>query len=288
MDLSIIIVNYKTLELTSDCIDSMLKSNTKGLAFEIIVVDNASEDGSIEAIQRQFPQVMTIINKENHGFSKANNLGMRIATGEYILLLNSDTIVELNTLKGAHDFIKDHKHIGALGCKILLPSGKLDAACKRSFPTPMNGIYHSMHLDDAYPESVRFGAYNLTYVDENKTCSIDCIMGAFMMVPRKVIDAVGMLDEDYFMYGEDVDWCYRIKKAGYQVMYYPEVRIFHHKKASGIEKRNPKVIEAFYDSMIIFYNKHYQNKYSKFTRWFVITGTNIMKKSALVKNNRRK
>jgi len=288
MDLSIIIVNYKTLELTSDCIDSMLKSNTKGLAFEIIVVDNASEDGSIEAIQRQFPQVMTIINKENHGFSKANNLGMRIATGEYILLLNSDTIVEPNTLKGAHDFIKDHKHIGALGCKILLPSGKLDAACKRSFPTPMNGIYHSMHLDDAYPESVRFGAYNLTYVDENKTCSIDCIMGAFMMVPRKVIDAVGMLDEDYFMYGEDVDWCYRIKKAGYQVMYYPEVRIFHHKKASGIEKRNPKVIEAFYDSMIIFYNKHYQNKYSKFTRWFVITGTNIMKKSALVKNNRRK
>ena len=288
MDLSIIIVNYKTLELTSDCIDSMLKSNTKGLAFEIIVVDNASEDGSIEAIQRQFPQVMTIINKENHGFSKANNLGMRIATGEYILLLNSDTIVEPNTLKGAHDFIKDHKHIGALGCKILLPSGKLDAACKRSFPTPMNGIYHSMHLDDAYPESVHFGAYNLTYVDENKTCSIDCIMGAFMMVPRKVIDAVGMLDEDYFMYGEDVDWCYRIKKAGYQVMYYPEVRIFHHKKASGIEKRNPKVIEAFYDSMIIFYNKHYQNKYSKFTRWFVITGTNIMKKSALVKNNRRK
>lgn len=288
MDLSIIIVNYKTRELTSDCIDSMLKSNTKGLNFEIIVVDNASDDGSIEAIQQQFPEVMTIINKENHGFSKANNLGMRMATGEYILLLNSDTIVELNTLKGAHAFIRDHKHIGALGCKILLPSGKLDAACKRSFPTPMNGIYHSLHLDDAYPDSIRFGEYNLTYVDENKTCSIDCIMGAFMMVSREVIDVVGMLDEDYFMYGEDVDWCYRIKKAGYQVMYYPEVRIFHHKKASGIEKRNPKVIEAFYDSMIIFYNKHYQDKYSKFTRWFVITGTNIMKKRALVKNNLRK
>lgn len=288
MDLSIIIVNYKTLELTSDCIDSIIKGNTKGLDYEIIVVDNASGDGSIEALQSQFPVVKAIKNQENLGFSKANNLGMKMATGEFILLLNSDTIVEQNTLRGAHDFIKDHKHIGALGCKILLPSGKLDAACKRSFPTPMNGIYHSLHLDDASPESIRFGAYNLTYVDENKTCSIDCIMGAFMMVPRKVIDDVGMLDEDYFMYGEDVDWCYRIKNAGYQVMYYPEVRIFHHKKASGIEKRNPKVIAAFYDSMSIFYNKHYQNKYSKLTRWCVITGTMAMKKIALAKNNRRK
>ncbi len=113
-------------------------------------------------------------------------------------------------------------------------------------------------------------------------------MGAFMMVPRYVIDGVGMLDEDYFMYGEDIDWCYRIKKAGYQVMYYPEVRIFHHKKASGIGKRNPKIIEAFYDSMGIFYNKHYQDQYSSFTRWIVIKGTKIMKKWALYKNNRRK
>jgi len=172
MDLSIIIVNYKTRELTSDCIDSIIKSNTKGFDYEIIVVDNASCDGSIEDIQSQFPEVKTIINKENQGFSKANNLGIKTATGEYILLLNSDTIVELNTLKDAHDFIKDHQHIGALGCKILLPSGKLDAACKRSFPTPMNGIYHSLHLDDASPDSIRFGEYNLTYVDENKTCSI--------------------------------------------------------------------------------------------------------------------
>lgn len=288
MDLSIIIVNYKTLELTTSCIDSILKSNTKSLDYEIIVVDNASEDGSIESIQNQFKSVKTIINHENQGFSKANNLGMKASVGDYVLLLNSDTIVELNTLKGAYDFIKDHKHIGALGCKIMLPSGKLDVACKRSFPTPLNGIYHSLHLDEAFPDSVRFGAYNLTYVDENKICSIDCIMGAFMMVPRKVIDAVGILDEDYFMYGEDVDWCYRIKNAGYQVMYYPQVRIFHHKKASGIGKRNPKVIEAFYDSMIIFYNKHYQNKYSKFTRGCVITGTTMLKKKALFKNKRRK
>lgn len=288
MELSVIIVNYKTQELTLNCIDSVIKSNTKGLVYEIIVVDNASEDGSLEAIEKQFPEVKIIRNHENQGFAKANNLGIKAAKGDYILLLNSDTIVEQNTLKGALSFISDHKHIGALGCKILLPSGKLDLACKRSFPTPLNGLYHSLNLDVAFPDSVRFGAYNLTYVDENKTCSIDCIMGAFMLVPRVVIDQVGMLDEDYFMYGEDIDWCYRIKGAGYQVMYYPEVRIFHHKKASGIEKRNPKVIEAFYDSMMIFYRKHYENKYSKLTQWCVNTGTVIMKKKAIQKNKSKK
>ncbi len=288
MDLSIIIVNYKTEELTSNCIDSIIKSNTKGLNYEIILVDNASEDGSVEAIKMRFPEVKIIENQENLGFSKANNIGMEVSKGEFLLLLNSDTIVELNTLKGAMTFIGDHKHIGALGCKILLPSGKLDPACKRSFPTPLNGLYHSLNLDLAFPESMRFGAYNLTYVDENKTCSIDCIMGAFMLVPRAVIDVVGMLDEDFFMYGEDIDWCYRIKQAGYQIIYYPEVRIFHHKKASGIGKRNPKVIAAFYDSMNIFYNKHYQHKYNGLTRWAVTSGTTILKKMALAKNKRRK
>ena len=288
MDLSIIIVNYKTEELTSNCVDSIIKSNTKGLDYEVIVIDNDSQDGSIEAIEKQFPEVTIIKNTENQGFSKANNIGIKESSGDYVLLLNSDTIVEQNTLKGAIDFIKDHKHIGALGCKVLLPSGKLDPACKRSFPTPLNGLFHSLNLDTAFPDNVHFGAYNLTYVDENKTCSIDCIMGAFMLVPRTVINQVGPLDEDFFMYGEDIDWCYRIKNAGYQVMYYPEIRIFHHKKASGIGKRNPKVIAAFYDSMTIFYNKHYQEKYHKLTRWFVITGTTMMKKRALAKNNRRK
>ncbi len=157
MDVSIIIVNYKTYELTSNCIDSIIKSNTKKLNYEIIVVDNASNDGSIQEIAKQFPEIQTIKNTENLGFSKANNIGIKVAKGDYVLLLNSDTIVELNTIKGAYDFIKDHKYIGALGCKILLPSGKLDLACKRSFPTPMNGLYHSLHLDLGFPDSTRFG-----------------------------------------------------------------------------------------------------------------------------------
>ncbi len=288
MDLSIIIVNYKTLELTSNCIDSIIKSNLKNIDYEIILIDNASNDGSIEKIEAQFPSLKVIKNVDNLGFSKANNQGIRASSGETLLLLNSDTIVDFNTLRESLAFLKKRKNVGALGCKVLLPSGKLDPACKRSFPTPLNGIYHQLRLDDAFPDSQRFGAYNLTYVDENKTCVVDCIMGAFMMVPRQVIETVGLLDEDFFMYGEDIDWCYRIKEAGYQIIYYPEVRIFHHKKASGIGKRNPKVIAAFYDSMGIFYRKHYQDKYNGLTKWLVMTGTGLLKKWALFKNKFRK
>lgn len=288
MDLSIIIVHYKTLELSSNCLDSILKSNLKDIEYEIIVIDNASNDGSIEKIEMAFPEVKIIRNVDNLGFSKANNQGIRASTGDTILLLNSDTVVEFNSLRESLRFLNKHTNIGALGCKVLLPTGKLDPACKRSFPTPMNGIYHQLGLDDAYPNSERFGAYNLTYVDENKTCVVDCIMGAFMMLPKNVIETVGLLDEDFFMYGEDIDWCYRIKQSGYQIMYYPEVRIFHHKKASGIGKRNPKVIAAFYDSMGIFYHKHYQDKYNALTKWLVITGTGILKKWALFKNRLRK
>ena len=284
MDLSIIIVNYKTEELTTNCLASVYESHLQEVDFEVIVVDNASCDGSIEAVERKFPQVSIIKNKENLGFSKANNIGIHKARGDYILLLNSDTIVEPNTLKKSLDFIKTRPQVGALGCKVLLENGQLDAACKRSFPTPANGLYHSLKLDKRFPKSQRFGEYNLTFVNPDKICSVDCVMGAFMLVPRSVIDRVGLLDEDYFMYGEDIDWCYRIKQAGYQIIYYPEVRIFHYKKASGIGKRNPKVIEAFYDSMIIFYNKHYQGKYTKVTTGTVFLGTKIMKKIALAKN----
>ncbi|MEG0496154.1 MAG: glycosyltransferase family 2 protein, partial [Eubacterium sp.] len=241
MDLSIIIVNYKTKELTSNCIDSIYESNLKGIDYEILVVDNASNDGSIESIEVRFPKVKSIKNNENLGFSKANNIGMEQSSGDYILLLNSDTIVEIMTIRKSLEFMRNHQHVGALGCKIVLESGELDAACKRSFPTPMNGIYHTLKLDRRFPKSHRFGEYNLTYINPDKTFSVDCIMGAYMMVTREMVKIVGLLDEDYFMYGEDVDWCYRIKKAGFQIIYYPEVRIFHYKKASGIGKRKPKV-----------------------------------------------
>lgn len=284
MELSVIIINYKTKEMTINCIDSVYESHMQGIEYEVIVVDNASNDGSIEAVALRFPEAIIIQNNENLGFSKANNIGMHRAKGNYILLLNSDTIVEQNTLSKSLKFIKARPRVGALGCKVVLENGQLDAACKRSFPTPANGFYHALKLDIRFPKNERFGEYNLTFVNENKIFSVDCVMGAYMLVPKSVIDQVGMLDEDYFMYGEDIDWCYRIKQGGYQIIYYPEVRIFHYKKASGIGKRNAKVIKAFYDSMIIFYNKHYQGKYNKLVTALVFGGTKILKKRALAKN----
>lgn len=284
MDLSIIIVNYKTEELTINCLDSVYESYLQRMDYEVIVVDNASDDGSIEAVERRFPQAVVVKNEENLGFSKANNIGIRKSKGDYVLLLNSDTLVESDTIQKSLDFMQDRPQVGVLGCKVVLENGELDVACKRSFPTPANGFYHALKLDKRFPKSRRFGEYNLTFVNPDTTCSVDCVMGAYMLVSRKAIDKVGLLDEDYFMYGEDIDWCYRIKQAGFQIIYYPKVRIFHYKKASGIGKRNPKVIEAFYDSMIIFYKKHYCGKYNSVIKGCVFMGTRLLKKLALFKN----
>ena len=287
MDLSVIIVNYKTEKLTTDCINSVLASDLGRYTAEVVVVDNASEDGSIQAIEARFPDAKIIQNSDNLGFAKANNIGINFSVGRYVLLLNSDTVVEADTLRRSLDYIEDHPEVGALGCKVVLPDGTLDAACKRSFPTPMSSLYHMIGLDKKFPKSERFGAYNLTYLDENETAQVDCLMGAYMLVPRDVVARVGGLDEDYFMYGEDIDWCYRIHQAGFRLVYYPEVCITHYKRASGLGKRNPKVIEAFYDAMKIFFNKHYQHQYNRFLKKIIFFGTDWMKKRALKQNAER-
>lgn len=284
MDLSIIIVNYKTEALTLRCIQSVMQSSLNPDTVQVIVVDNASQDGSAETIKKRYPQVKMIVNTENLGFSKANNIGMGEARGDYILLLNSDTVVRPDTLARSLHYIKTHDGIGALGCRVLLPDGTLDAACKRSFPTPVNGVFHTLKMDKVFKNSRTIGAYNLTYLDEYTVHAVDCVMGAYMMVPRTVICSVGMLDEDFFMYGEDVDWCYRIHQAGYTIVYYPDAVITHYKKASGIGRKNPKVIAAFYDAMGIFYKKHYQDKYNGVTAKMVLSGTQFMKYVALKKN----
>ena len=284
MDLSIIIVNYKTQAVTLNCLKSVFDSDFSNIKTEVIVVDNASGDGSAEAFKAAFPKIHLIVNDSNLGFSKANNIGIQAAKGNYVLLLNSDTEVRPDSISRCMDYIKKHSDIGALGCKVLLSDGTLDPACKRSFPTPSSGVFHTLKLDKAFPNSRIFGAYDLTYLDENKIYSLHCITGAFMMVPMNVIQHIGMLDEDYFMYGEDIDWCYRIKQAGYKVVYYPKAEITHHKRVSGFGKRNPKVVAAFYDAMTIFYDKHYRKKYSALTRGAVSLGTKILKARALKKN----
>lgn len=270
MELSIIIVNYNTKDLTTKAIESILNRKWK-VKYEIIVVDNDSTDGSNKVIKEKFTQVKLINNKENLGFAKANNIGIKQSNGCYILLLNSDTIVKDNTIDQIVQYMEENREIGAAGCKVVLPDGSLDLACKRSFPTPQNALYNALKLDKFFPDNKRFGDYNLTYLDENEINEVDCLVGAFMMIRREVLEEVGLLDEDYFMYGEDIDLCYRIKQAGWKIVYYPEVEITHY-KGGGRGKKSYHIIYEFYRSMYLFYNKHYKNKYSFLTRSIVYIG----------------
>lgn len=277
IDITIIIVNYNTKKLTEQTLNSIY-SKDLNLNYEVFVVDNASTDGSVEMIATLFPLVNLLPQKENLGFSRANNLAIKQAKGKYILLLNSDTVIIDNCIEKCFEYMEKNKNIGALGCKVVLPDGSLDKACKRSFPTPENSFYHAVGLAKLFPKSKRFGAYNLTYLDENKIHEVDCLVGAFMMVRREVIEQVGILDEKYFMYGEDIDWCYRIKQAGWKIVYYPEAKIIHHKGSSSKKKRWKTVYE-FHRAMYLFFNDHYKDKYNIIIRISVYIG--IMAKLAL-------
>lgn len=265
MDVSIIIVNYNTKELLSQTIVSVI-STTRGIDYEIIVVDNASKDGSVEMMGIEFPQVLLIANNENLGYAKANNIGIKRALGKFILLLNSDTVVIGDCIKDCIEFMGKDKSIGALGCRVELRNGELDRACRRGFPTPSASLYYMFKLDKLYPESKRFGQYNLTYLSEEDINEVDVLVGAFMLLRGSVIEEVGLLDEEFFMYGEDIDWCFRIKAAGYKNIYYPKAKIIHYKGASS-KKRRFMTIYEFHRAMYLFYNKHYKAQYN-----FLVTG----------------
>ncbi len=259
MDLSIIIVNYRTYELTKQTINSVI-ATVIDLDYEIIVVDNASCDGSLEKLIEDFESfnyITFLANKTNDGFAVANNLALKESVGDYVLLLNSDVIVKENTINKSLNFIKNNPNIGILGCKVVLPDGTLDKACRRSFPTFEVSFYRMSGLSKIFPNSKRFNRYNLSYLDENGTYSVDCVVGAFMLIRSNLLKECNGLDESFFMYGEDIDICYRIKQMGYEVYYYGEYEIIHYKGASG---KNKKLLYEFHNSMEIFYNKHYKKQ----------------------------
>lgn len=270
MDLSIIIVNYNTKKLTLQCISSVYESNIES-SLEIFVVDNSSTDNSVEAIRQQFPNVILIENKENVGFSKANNQAIKQATGAFVLLLNSDTILKENTLSIMLQYMKENEDVGAAGCEVLLPDGNLDKACHRGFPTPSASFYYMSGLAKKYPNNPRFNQYHKGYLNMSEIHEIDCLVGAFMIIRAKTIRQVGMLDESYFMYGEDIDWCYRIKEAGWKVIYNPTVSIIHYKGASS-RKKPAKIVYEFHRAMFLFHNKHYSKKYSIWVNSIVYVG----------------
>jgi len=266
LDLSIIIVNYQTYDLTKNTIKSVTE-HKQPFEYDIYVVDNGSKDGSIEKLKKDFNTesetglIKFIINKENKGFAYANNIVLRKMSAQYVLLLNSDTIVLDNCLEKSLNYMETYKDVGALGCKVLLPDNSLDKACRRSFPDFSVSFYRMTGIAHLFPNSERFGRYNLTYLDENDTYEVDCVMGAFMMVRSTAIQEVGLLDETFFMYGEDIDWCYRIKAANWKIIYFSDAQIIHYKGASSNKTKNMKIIYEFYRAMYIFYNKHYKDNY---------------------------
>ncbi|MDP4086260.1 MAG: glycosyltransferase family 2 protein [Bacillota bacterium] len=270
MDLSIIIVNYNTKKLTMECIESVYNATTGINGFEIFLVDNASTDGSVEAIKKAFPNVCFIENDKNVGFSKANNQAIKVSKGRYILLLNSDTIVVENTLFDMIRFMDSFPDTGASGCKVILPTGNLDMACHRGFPTPSASFYYFLGLDKRYPNNPKYTGYHLNHLDMNEVHEVDCLVGAFIMVRRKVINEVGLLDETYFMYGEDIDWCYRIKEAGWKIYYNPHVKITHYKGASS-RKKPFKIIFEFHRAMFIFHQSHFSKKYNLIVNYIIYT-----------------
>lgn len=277
MDLSIIIVNYNTKELLKNTINSVINTLNRSynelynINYEIIVSDNDSTDGSQAMVKDNFPQVKLIENNANLGFSKANNIAIKQALGRYVLLLNSDTEVMDECLEKCIIFMDKHPYIGALGCKLILPDSSLDHACKRGFPTPEASLYYMLKLHKLFPKNKVFNSYTLGNLPEDEINEVDSLTGAFMMVKRDVIDKIGLMDEKFFMYGEDLDWCYRIKEAGYKVIYYPEVTTIHYKGGSSKKKRI-KIIYEFHRAMYLFYNKHYIKEYNVFITALVYIG----------------
>lgn len=259
MDLSIIIVNFNTKDLTNQTIDSIIK-NTEGISYEIVVVDNSINKS--EQCTYESSLVKVIPDVENHGFGHACNIGADNSKGEILLFLNSDTLVHDSSLSKCVDYIKGNEKVGALGGRVLLKDGTLDHGCKRGFPTPEAAFYYYAGLDKRYPASKKFGVYRQTFLNEFEINEVDSVSGAFLMVRRRLFNEAGRFDEAFFMYGEDLDLCYRIKEKGYKIIYYPEAIITHLKGQSGLHKSSKFVIYHFYNAMIIFYNKHYKDKYN--------------------------
>jgi GT2 family glycosyltransferase len=267
MKLSVIIVNYNVRHFLEQCLHSVLKASA-GLETEVFVVDNASVDGSCHMVREKFPSVYLIENKKNEGFSVANNQAIRKSSGEYILLLNPDTVVEEDTFMKTTGFMDTHPDAGALGVKMIDGKGKFLPESKRSLPTPWIAFYKIFGLAALFPRSKTFGKYHLTYYDENETRPVEVLCGAFMMLRRQTIDNAGLLDESFFMYGEDIDLSYRIIQQGYKNYYFPGTTIIHY-KGESTKKNSFNYVKVFYSAMNIFALKHFSSGNARIFSLFI-------------------
>ncbi|MCK6580203.1 MAG: glycosyltransferase [Anaerolineae bacterium] len=266
LDLGIVIVNWNTRDLLRTCLQTVYASQGE-FTFRAILVDNASADGSAEMVRAEFPQTVLIALDQNLGYPAGNNVGLRHlgfhGAGEfdagaprYALLLNPDTEVPPSALYNMVAYMDANPSVGVAGPRLVLPDGSLDKACRRGFPTPMVSLYHFSGLAKVFPRSPRFGRYNMTYLPADEEAEVDSVVGAYMQVRREAIRDVGLLDETFFMYGEDIDWAFRIKSAGWRVMYHPQVVVQHVKRAASRQSKRAQF--EFWRAMLLFYQKHYR------------------------------
>lgn len=282
-DLSVVIVNYNVREFLEQALRSVERASER-LSVEVFVVDNNSVDGSVEMVRERFPEVHVIANKANVGFSRANNQAIRRARGRYLLILNPDTIVQEDTFRTLLRFMEAHPEAGAVGCKILNPDGTFAPESRRAFPRPSVAFYRIVGLSRLFPRSRRFGRYNMTFLPQDEVAEVDALSGSCMLVRHAALyysreawaqadDAsappfpgasggAGLFDEDFFMYGEDLDWCYRIQQAGWKIYYTPETQIIHY-KGESTKKGELRYVRLFYGAMLRFSEKHFRNRYSR-------------------------
>jgi GT2 family glycosyltransferase len=294
MKLSIIIVNYNSGEFLSSCLASLREFIALSNDKEVFVVDNNSNDGSPSKVTRDFPWVKLIINHTNLGFAKANNQALRLAKGEYVLLLNPDTEVPADTLPKVLEFMEKREEIAALTCRVELGDGSLDPACHRGFPTPWASFCYFTGLEKLFPKSRLFGKYHMTWCDLEKPHEIDSPSGCFFLIRRKILEEVGFLDEDYFLYGEDMDLAFRIKEKGFKIFFYPEAKIIHYKGiSSGVKKATAHLttataetrrlaIKSFFRANRLFYQKHLAHRYPFIINWFTYLGIWLLEKKSLL------
>ncbi len=279
-DVGIVILNWNTVDLLRECLRTVFASEGD-FTYQVVVVDNASSDHSADMVRTEFPQAILIENALNEGYPAGNNTGLHYLgfggknkvdanAPRYALLLNPDTEVPPNALFEMMQFMDAHPDVGVAGPKLIRENGELDKACKRGFPTPMTSLYHFSGLSKLFPNSPRFARYNMSYIGDDQEAEVDSVVGAYMQLRKEVIDQVGLLDETFFMYGEDIDWAYRIHQAGWKIVYHPQVVVKHIKRAAS--KQSKKAQFEFWRAMLIFYRKHYRKTTPFWLHSLILTG----------------
>jgi hypothetical protein len=270
MTLSIVIVNYNTERLLKDCLRSVY-AGANGTPFDIWVADNNSRDNSVPMVKSQFPAVKVVENRANVGFSRANNAVISQTCADYVLLLNPDTLIIEDAIERVVKFMNEHPQVGIAGCRVLNRDGTLQLACRRSIPTPKVAFYRLSGLSRLFPQSRVMAKYNLTYESPDEIQEVDAVSGAFLMIRRKVVQDIGLLDERFFMYGEELDWCLRAKRAGWSIVYYPAAQIIHY-KGESTKYNSRKAAVEFYRAMYLFHKKHFAKDYSFVINSLIYTG----------------